>query len=132
MSPIQPVLTLVRGVSNNGKSTFAEAMNRGTVISADDYFMDSWGLYDFDVSKLPDAHKECQCRCDMLMHVGADVVVANTFTREWEMEPYFKLAKDYGYAIFTIIVENRHGGLNDHGVPEEAVQKMRDRFEIKL
>ena len=32
----------------------------------------------------------------------------------------------------TIIVENRHGGQNKHGVPEEKVQQMRDRFEIKL
>jgi hypothetical protein len=29
-------------------------------------------------------------------------------------------------------VENRHGGLNQHGVPEDKVQIMKDRFEIKL
>jgi hypothetical protein len=48
------------------------------------------------------------------------------------MEPYFELAKKYGYIVFTIIVENRHGGVNQHGVPEKTIQAMKDRFQIKL
>jgi hypothetical protein len=43
-----------------------------------------------------------------------------------------ELAKKYGYTVFTIIVENRHGGTNQHKVPEEVLTKMRERFEIKL
>jgi hypothetical protein len=31
-----------------------------------------------------------------------------------------------------VIVENRHGGVNQHGVPEDKIQLMKDRFEIKL
>jgi hypothetical protein len=58
--------------------------------------------------------------------------VSNTFTQEWEMEPYFELAKTYGYKVFSIIVENRHGGENQHEVPEEVLTKMRERFEITL
>jgi hypothetical protein len=58
--------------------------------------------------------------------------VSNTFTQEWEMKPYFDLAKKYGYKVFTVIVENRHGGKNVHNVPDEALEKMRNRFEIKL
>ena len=60
------------------------------------------------------------------------IVVSNTFTQEWEMKPYFELAEKYGYMVFTIIVENRHGGVNQHNVPEDKIQLMRDRFEIKL
>ena len=37
-----------------------------------------------------------------------EIVVSNTFTMEWEMEPYYELAKKYGYKVFSIIVENRH------------------------
>jgi hypothetical protein len=48
------------------------------------------------------------------------------------MEIYFKLAKQYDYTVFTVIVENRHGGVNQHGVPEDKIQLMKDRFEIKL
>lgn len=48
------------------------------------------------------------------------------------MEPYFDLAKTYGYKVFSIVVENRHGGINDHNVPEEKVEEMKNRFQIKL
>jgi hypothetical protein len=60
------------------------------------------------------------------------IVVSNTFTQFWEMEPYFELAKKYGYKTFSIVVENRHGGVNQHGVPEEKVEQMKNRFELKL
>ena len=42
------------------------------------------------------------------------------------------LAKEFGYTVVSLIVENRHGGENVHGVPADKVQEMRDRFEIKL
>jgi hypothetical protein len=58
--------------------------------------------------------------------------VSNTFTQEWEMQSYIDMAKDWDYKVFSIIVENRHGGVNAHGVPEDKLQSMRDRFEIKL
>jgi 50S ribosomal subunit-associated GTPase HflX len=60
------------------------------------------------------------------------IAVSNTFTQEWEMEPYFELAKTYGYKVFSIVVENRHGGVNDHNVPEEKIEEMKNRFQIKL
>jgi hypothetical protein len=34
--------------------------------------------------------------------------------------------------VFTVVVENRHGGVNQHGVPEEKLEQMKNRFEIKL
>ena len=48
------------------------------------------------------------------------------------MEPYYKLAESWGYRVYSIIVENRHGGVNVHGVPEDKLQAMKDRFEFKL
>ena len=61
-----------------------------------------------------------------------EIVVSNTFTQEWEMDVYFKLAEKYGYKVFVTIVENRHGGKNQHGVPDDKLELMRNRFEIKL
>jgi hypothetical protein len=29
-------------------------------------------------------------------------------------------------------VENRHDGMNTHGVPKEKLEQMRERFTIKL
>ncbi len=63
---------------------------------------------------------------------SARIVVSNTFTQEWEMEEYIDMAKRYGYRVHTVIVENRHGGENIHGVPEDKIQIMKERFTIKL
>jgi hypothetical protein len=60
------------------------------------------------------------------------IIVSNTFTQEWEMEVYYLLAEEMGYQVTSLIVENRHGGQNVHGVPEDKLKAMRDRFEIKL
>jgi len=61
-----------------------------------------------------------------------EIAVSNTFTQEWEMERYYELAEQYGYKVFSVVVENRHNGVNEHNVPEDKIQIMKDRFEIKL
>ena len=127
-------LILVRGISGSGKSTLAELIiPKHEVCSADDYFINGHGEYKFDVSKLKEAHQYCQTKCRLKMANDTPVVVvANTFTREWEMKEYYDLAESFGYRVHSIIVENRHGGENVHGVPDETLQKQKDRFEIKL
>ena len=60
------------------------------------------------------------------------IVISNTFTQEWEFEHYIKLAKEYGYMTFVLIVENRHEGTNIHNVPLQVIKNMKNRFEIKL
>ena len=55
------------------------------------------------------------------------VIEKKIVTKEWiEYMP-----KD-GYRVFSIIVENRHGGVNEHGVPAEKLEQMKNRFQIKL
>ena len=127
-------LILVRGISGSGKSTVAELIiPRNEVCSADDYFINGKGEYKFDVTKIKEAHQYCQTKCRLKMANDTPiVVVANTFTREWEMKEYYDLAESFGYRVHSIIVENRHGGENVHGVPDETLQKQKDRFEIKL
>jgi hypothetical protein len=97
------------------------------------------GEYKFDGSKLKEAHESCRNLVETYMKDSLmndqfyrEIAVSNTFTQEWEMQPYFDLAKQYGYMVFSIIVENRHGGENQHGVPAEAIQRMKDRFNVKL
>ena len=129
------ILYIVRGVPGSGKSTFAKRLASGSGPShyeADMYFMEN-GVYKFDASRIKNAHAWCQdmVYMDMLKDVPV-IVVSNTFTQEWEMEVYFELAKNYGYTTFSIIVENRHGGVNEHGVPEDKLQAMKDRFQVKL
>ena len=129
-------LYIVRGIPGAGKSTFAKSIG-GVHIEADQFFMMN-GKYNFDITKIKLAHKYCQNQTEAWMktdgtQVNNDkIVVSNTFTQEWEMEPYFKLAEKYGYRTFSLIVENRHGGVNEHGVPEDKLELMKNRFEVKL
>jgi predicted kinase len=129
---MEKVLYIVRGIPGSGKSTFAKTLG-GQHYEADMFFIDEEGNYKFDVTKIKDAHQWCQSfvKTDMILEYQK-IVVSNTSTQEWEMEPYFTLAKEYGYTVFTIVVENRHGGVNQHGVPEDKLQIMKDRFQVKL
>ena len=129
-------LILVRGLPGSGKSTFAKSLG-GVHIETDMFFIQD-GEYKFDGAKIKEAHEWCQNEVNTMMILnhttGANkrIVVSNTFTQEWEMQAYYDLAKSYDYQITSIIVENRHGGENIHGVPVEAMDRMEKRFEIKL
>ena len=129
-------LFLLRGLPGSGKSTLAKSLD-GIHIEADQYFMED-GVYNFDASKLKNAHNYCQSQTQAWMKTDGEqvnvdrLVVSNTFTQEWEMKPYFEMAEKYGYRVYSLIVENRHGGINEHGVPEESLQRMENRFETKL
>ena len=129
---MEKVLFIVRGIPGSGKSTFAKTLG-GQHYEADMFFIDEDGNYKFDGTKIKDAHKWCQSfvETDMVLEYPR-IVVSNTFTQEWEMKPYMDLAKKHGYKVFTIVVENRHGGNNVHGVPEDKIEQMCNRFEIKL
>jgi predicted kinase len=125
-------LILLRGLPGSGKTTLGYAMGV-TPLAADDYFYDEEGNYNFDGSKLKIAHNWCKVRTEHQMEDGIGmIVVSNTFTQEWEMESYYKLAEQYGYTVFSLIVENRHDGINEHGVPADKLEQMKNRFEIKL
>jgi len=139
---MEKVLYIVRGVPGSGKTTFAKKLvgEDFLVCEADKYFINQEnGKYEFDISKIKDAHKWCQNMVENYMKDSMindqyypEIAVSNTFTQEWEMRPYFELAKTYGYKVFSVIVENRHGGTNQHEVPEEVITKMCERFEITL
>jgi predicted kinase len=135
----QGELILLRGLPGSGKSTLAKIIlqlrsaDDPEVLSADDFFENKEGDYNFDPSKIKEAHNYCQFRCsERMRQQKAKIVVANTFTQEWEMDEYFKMAERYNYRVHTVIVENRHGNENVHGVPEDKLQQMKNRFQIKL
>lgn len=119
---------ILRGVSGSGKTTFAEtlsALNPDAVgiCCADDFFTDAAGNYNFDPKLLGHAHRQCQERFEYLLE-NSDVsliIVANTNTKPSDFAFYVNAAK--GRAIVTtIVLENRHGNSDVHGVPGEVKQ----------
>jgi len=124
-------LFLLRGLPGSGKSTFAK-MICNQHVEADMFFFDDNSNYVFDATKLKQAHKWCQDTTEEWMKQGYNVAVSNTFTQEWEMDAYYALAKQYGYQVTSLVVENRHDGVNTHGVPDDKLEQMKNRFEIKL
>jgi predicted kinase len=134
------ILFIIRGVPGSGKSSLAEHLWSSYVIcEADKYFYDKEGNYNFDATKLGEAHKWCQSQVEIMMKDNQvnkqyypEIVVSNTSTTEKELQPYLDLADKYGYKVVSLIVENRHSGKSVHNVPSEVIDKMRNRFEISL
>lgn len=122
-------LVLVRGVSGSGKSTFAQkrAENEDLVHFETDMFFMVDGTYQYDASKIKEAHTWCQGQVRDNLSQGQSVVVSNTFTRMWEMEFYLNLVKELNVNLEVYVCVGEYK--NVHNVPEEVVQVMRDRWE---
>lgn len=129
-------LCLIRGLPGAGKSTFAKEFSERIEaywFETDDWFVNQQGEYVFRPDRLKEAHEECQVSTERVMQLTDDpIVVSNTFTTEKELKPYLDLAAKYDYQVVSLIVENRHGNKSEHNVPETTIQKMKDRFSIKL
>ena len=125
-------LYIVRGLPGSGKSTLALRICP-TVFSADDFFTDN-DKYEFDGSKLKEAHAHCYEQvCSAMIRGVQNISVANTFTRLREVEPYVGLAKLNGYSVQIIHCEDafdRNGAFGDiHHVPSRTYYSMRERWE---
>jgi predicted kinase len=131
-------LIILRGLPGSGKSSFAHYMFSNNVFEVDQYFYDEYHNYNFDAAKLHDAHMDCQRRVEELMKIsditqyGHEIVVSNSSITEKEIEPYLALARKYDYKVVSLIVENRHGSKSIHNVPDETIERMRSKFQIKL
>jgi hypothetical protein len=128
---------LLRSVSGAGKSTVANllAENEGyVVVCADDYFTDTDGNYNFDASKLSFAHAQCQ---EMFMYwlTNTDakcIIVANTNTKERDFAFYENAAKEAGAMFISLVVENRHGNKDIHGLPQSVREIQAENIKNSL
>ena len=119
-------LILVRGLPGSGKSTLARKyVKQGYYHNeADMYFVRDDGQYQFDPHLLRAAHEWCQTSTRNLLMAGKNVVVSNTFSQLWEMQPYLEMPTE---SVFVIKCEGDYGSIHD--VPEETIRRMKDRWE---
>ena len=129
---MEKILIIVRGIPGSGKSSFSELLGTKAICTADDYHVRN-GIYEWKPERIGTAHDWCQRKCRRFMKKQVErIVIANTSTTVRELQPYMDLARQFGYIVYSVIVENRHGGVNIHCVPEATLEKMKTRFDIKL
>ena len=125
-------LILIRGIPGSGKSTLAkqiqQAEKKFLIVEADQYFIDSNENYVYNKSKIKEAHKWCQQLAIEWMQSGYSVIVANTFIRKWEMQPYTKIANELKIPITIIITQGEFQ--NIHDVPQSTIERMKAQFEF--
>jgi adenylate kinase family enzyme len=137
---------ILRGISGSGKSTLAskiidESIARGEMCataSTDNYFVNrATKEYVFDASKLGVNHKKNISATREIAALGADnIIIDNTNTTWWEIEPYALIAKNYDYEVHILEPTTEWAfnaeilaKKNIHGVPMEAIKRMLARFE---
>jgi predicted kinase len=133
---MKTTVVIMRGLPGSGKTTRARELAPeydAVIVSADDFFVTD-GVYNFDPSELPEAHAQCQARALKALRAGRSVVVDNTNTQRWEMEPYLTLAALFGAEVWIESVGNLtdialYTKRNSHGVLFNAILAMAERFE---
>lgn len=120
-------LLIIRGLPGSGKSTFAKSLTSYNHVEADMYFMMPDGTYNFRSNLVPTAHTWCQKKAADWLENGENVVVSNTFSRCWEIDPYAKMAKVLNANFTVITMEDTY--VNCHNVPEKVIQDMKARWE---
>jgi predicted kinase len=96
------VLVLVRGVPGSGRTTLAlqHAGSSGIVLSTDDFFLTD-GEYDFDGSRIHEAHAWNHKRA--VSHLKYQrtqrIVIDNNNSQAWEMREYAHVGIQNGYQV---------------------------------
>lgn len=125
---IIPTLTLIRGLPGSGKSTYAGSLlKKGMKHFEADMFHTKNGIYNYQVSRAREGHEWCISKTRQALARGHDVIVSNTFTTSRELAPYLDMADELGLEVRIIKCTGEFG--SDHGVPDEVLQTMSNRWE---
>lgn len=122
-------LIIIRGLPGSGKSTFAKTAYPNYVhFEADQFFVDKAGIYNYDKSKIIEAHNWCfDSVIDTLTYDNMSVVVSNTFTRLDFIKRYLKYINAFGIRAEIHEMLGSYGSI--HNVPEADMYKMKKAWQ---
>jgi predicted kinase len=123
-------LWIIRGISGSGKTTEAYRLLQEGAASAHfeaDMWFDQFNEGKFDATLLGKAHGWCKFKVQEALLAGQNVIVSNTFIKQWEMKDY----KAFAAANNIQVIEKTMTGefKNVHGVPDEKVAQMKRNFQ---
>ena len=138
-------VVIMRGISGSGKSTWVKENYPDAIICSADYHFYKYDrkqkreIYDFDPTKLGEAHKECMlsfvhniAKNKEMFKDDTVVVVDNTNINFHEVTPYLRVAQAYDWEIEIVRVECDWGVAwerNKHGVPLKTIKRMYNNFK---
>ncbi|XP_012262266.2 uncharacterized protein LOC105689669 [Athalia rosae] len=143
------VLIILRGLPGSGKSHLATNIVKSSVggdpnqfiFSVNDFFvMLGGGVCQYAHSKLMDAHNYTQKRvCNALKEGVSPVILSNTNTQAWEMQPYVVMGVQNGYLIEVLEPNtpwcrniNELVKKSTQGVLKDTIKQMMDRYECNI
>ena len=130
---------LMMGIPGGGKSTWIRnnVPSDAVICSADHFFEDNNGNYNWKPDLLPAAHSACFRKYVRALNNSSitNIVVDNTNTKRQFLKDYVVEANKLGFAV-TVVVVNADpavaAGRNVHGVPLETVQRMHQEMQNTL
>lgn len=147
-SKMKKVIVMV-GLPGSGKTTYVHRellrqLPNAYIFSADQYMVDGVGNYEFNPNKLGNCLNDFT-HAMMAQHedaaagvIDSVLIVDNTNLTNVERAPYISLALAFGYEVDVITVQAQGLSMADlakrnvHGVSEETLQRMVDKYEAEL
>jgi predicted kinase len=142
------ICRIMRGYAGSGKSYKADQIkkeNENTeIVSADNYWLDDSGNYNFDVSKLSLAHKDCYDKFTRLVNSGVNVIVDNTNLKYNDIKKYIDYLvtnnnlNSYIYSVELIevsfnsieeAIKHRTNSPINKNIPENRMREMFKAFK---
>lgn len=124
-------LYVIRGPFGTGKTEFARTIT-DNVVSSWDYYM-QYGENSWNEKLKPYADKYCISKTEELMKKGTkSVAVTSSFSTNSDIDVYYKLAEQYGYKVFCLVMDNRDISEYKKDVPREVVADQAERLRRNI